>query len=85
MNDFKNTFYIKRCEYWGYFMNLSDFRGIFYPDNNLSVADKKKLLKKLICVVNLELSTYCNRRCSYCPLSLTHIFTTAGVHAKEPF
>ena len=66
-----NTFYFKRREYWDYFMKLSDFRGIFYLYDRFSDADKKKLFAKLVCVVNLELSTYCNRKCSYCPLSLT--------------
>ena len=61
-------FYKKRNEYWKYFFTMSNFDGIFYS-KNLSTDDKQKLFLKLVCVVNLELSTYCNRKCSYCPLA----------------
>ncbi len=35
----------------------------------LSAIDKKIVFKKNVEVVNLELSTQCNRHCGYCPLS----------------
>ena len=62
--------YIKRKDYWKYFLQLSDFRGIFYESKNLSYEEKKNLFLKLVFVVNLELSTYCNRKCSYCLLGI---------------
>lgn len=34
----------------------------------LSDTDKKKLaFKKFVCIVGIETSTFCNRRCDYCP------------------
>ena len=37
--------------------------------NLLSDADQRSVFKEYVEVVNLELSTQCNRHCGYCPLS----------------
>ncbi len=42
--------------------------SVFFS-NPLSIIDKKIVFKKYVEVVNMELSTQCNRHCGYCPLS----------------
>lgn len=62
--------YIKRSNYWEYFLKNHDAKELFF-----SVEDKerqKELFCKYVNVVNIELSAYCNRKCHYCPMALYH-------------
>jgi len=43
---------------------------LFKP--NLALQDLKELFRENIKTVIIELSDYCNRKCSYCPVSLVH-------------
>ena len=38
--------------------------------NNIDVAEQKKLFSKYVRVVYLETSSYCNRKCLYCPVAV---------------
>ena len=40
---------------------------LFSYNNSLSLSKKKEIFKKYVGIVNLETSTYCNRKCVYCP------------------
>lgn len=61
-------------DYWSRKLQSLNNKEIF--DNSLlSLKDKnltqsKKLFKKNIDIINLETSSYCNRKCSYCPVSI---------------
>ena len=37
---------------------------------NLNVQESKSLFKRFIKVINLETFSYCNRKCTYCPVSM---------------
>lgn len=57
--------------YWHYFLKQETIpKSLFYP-KNIDIKEKIALFKKYVCIVNLETSTYCNRKCQYCPISLT--------------
>ncbi len=57
--------------YWEHFLLLPDnvIKSLFYPIDT-AIDEQKVLFKKFVCIVNLETSTYCNRKCEYCPVSL---------------
>ncbi|MEK8019692.1 MAG: radical SAM protein, partial [Candidatus Parabeggiatoa sp.] len=57
--------------YWEHFLSVPDnlLKSLFYPINS-ATDEQKSLFKKFVCIVNIETSTYCNRKCSYCPVSL---------------
>jgi len=57
--------------YWEHFLLVPDnlLKSLFYP-TNMATDEQSALFKKFVCIVNLETSKYCNRKCSYCPVSL---------------
>jgi len=67
-----NNFYVGGDEYWQHYKNFSEFSDVMSPDQikNLSLDDKVKIFNKFVFLVNIELSTYCNRKCTYCPMSM---------------
>jgi radical SAM protein with 4Fe4S-binding SPASM domain len=62
---------ISTRHYWEHFLLVPDnlLKPLFYP-RNIATDEQKSLFKKFVCIVNIETSTYCNRKCSYCPVSL---------------
>lgn len=58
-------------EYWKIFLKEEDISpNLFYYNEKLSKEKAKTLFKKYVCVVDIETSTVCNRKCDYCPLSI---------------
>ena len=69
--EIKEIDYINHCrvsdlDYWS--RKLGNFDKQLF-NSKLNRAQKKKLFKDNIDIVNLELSSYCNRECGYCPVS----------------
>ena len=62
-----NYFYISKSEFWHYFLQHPDCRQLLVKDAG---ADRKYLFRQFVAVVNFETSTYCNRKCLYCPVSV---------------
>jgi len=68
--------------YWKYFLKQQDFsKALFYP-TELDIDAQIALFKKHVCIVNLETSTYCNRKCPYCPTPLS-AFRKTQAYMKE--
>jgi radical SAM protein with 4Fe4S-binding SPASM domain len=58
-------------EYWKFFLEQEQISSeLFYFDNKITDRKSKEIFKKYVCIVNLETSTACNRKCDYCPLSI---------------
>ena len=58
-------------DYWDKFLKLKKIPpSLFYYSDKLNKEEKKELFKYFVCIVNLETSTLCNRKCNYCPLSV---------------
>ncbi|MDM8563182.1 SPASM domain-containing protein [Candidatus Marithioploca araucensis] len=57
--------------YWEHFLLVPDnlLKPLFYPIA-LDIDEQSALFNKFVCIVNIETSSYCNRKCSYCPVSL---------------
>ena len=67
----KNNFYVAADDYWEHYKNFFEFQDVLSVSSKDFPLDKKiELFKKFVFLVNLELSTYCNRKCDYCPVSL---------------
>jgi len=58
--------------YWEHFLLVPDdmLKPLFFP-NNMTIDEQRALFKKFVCIVNIETSSYCNRKCAYCPVSLS--------------
>lgn len=57
-------------DYWeAFFKEESINPALFYLNENIIQKEAAELFKKYVCIVNLETSTVCNRKCDYCPLS----------------
>ena len=61
--------HVSKCNYWEYFFHAEGYEKIL-SQNILSQNEKVDLFNRFVYVINLELSTYCNRKCTYCPLSI---------------
>lgn len=59
-------------------------KSLFYPID-IAIDEQKALFKKFVCIVNLETSTYCNRKCEYCPVSLNDSRKNQLYMAEEIF
>ena len=61
--------WISQTKYWDFFLRQDDAQMLFscYVDKKL----QKELFNKYVMVINLETSSYCNRKCDYCPVGLT--------------
>jgi len=58
--------------YWDDFLVQRDRSTSFlFNPLGLKKNDEAVLFQKYVCIVNIETSTYCNRLCSYCPVSLS--------------
>ncbi|MBR1728692.1 MAG: radical SAM protein [Selenomonadaceae bacterium] len=70
-NELKNNFFVAEDDYWQYFQDFSAFADVLSLTSKSLTPEKKiELFNKFVFLINLELSTYCNRKCSYCPLSI---------------
>ena len=59
--------------YWDAMFSLDSipvslFKSISAQEDNIA-EHKKQLFKQFVCIVNIETSSYCNRSCTYCPVS----------------
>ncbi len=62
---------INKNEYWKFFLQEDNISSdLFYYNKNITKDEAKALFKKYVCVVDIETSTVCNRKCDYCPLSI---------------
>lgn len=48
--------------------NRELYRELFNGSSDIKIA--REVFKKFVCIINLETNAYCNRTCSYCPISL---------------
>ncbi len=62
------THYIPDWKFWDDFLQNSIAKDVLLLQENKE-SFKKEVFSRFVFVVNLELSTYCNRKCSYCPMS----------------
>ena len=60
-------YYRTRRDYWNFFLQEPDAVKIINPVKIQS--EMQYLFRKYVDVVNIETSTYCNRKCTYCPIS----------------
>lgn len=60
----------KGTEYWESFLKDEKLNpDLFFKRDSITKEEAKELFKKYVCIVNMETSTLCNRKCDYCPLS----------------
>ncbi len=58
-------------DYWDKFFELKNIPAeLFSFNEKINAEQKKQLFEQFVCIVNLETSTLCNRKCDYCPLSI---------------
>ena len=56
--------------YWENFLKQKDIPISLFDSTKISSYEEQvALFKKYVCIVNVETSIYCNRVCSYCPVS----------------
>lgn len=60
--------YFALADYWDWLFEQADYKLIFAKE--LSDKQKKELFAKYVRNINIETSAFCNRKCSYCPLSV---------------
>ncbi len=58
--------YFKLSDYWDYFFE-NDYMDLF--KNDLSQKRMCELFNIFVLNINIETSSFCNRKCNYCPLS----------------
>jgi hypothetical protein len=63
----KMSFYIRRSEYWDYYLAQDDAEAILHQIND--DERRRELFRKYVNTINIELSAFCNRKCSYCPMA----------------
>ncbi len=56
--------------YWDHFLAQEDISSSLFCPVQLNSCEQLDLFQKYVCIVNIETSAYCNRKCSYCPVSL---------------
>ncbi len=61
-------FYVSRSEFWPYFLQSKDAKYLLMKNCPTELQDK--IFNEFVQVVNIETSAFCNRRCSYCPISV---------------
>ena len=60
--------YVSRSEFWNYYLKSEDAKYLLQYDVPQEL--RKKIISEYLTVVNIETSSYCNRKCSYCPVSI---------------
>lgn len=56
--------------YWALFLAQAHLPRALFFHETLNTQEKQDLFKRFVCIVNIETSAYCNRRCIYCPVSI---------------
>lgn len=56
--------------YWQHFLAQKNISAALFFPSQLDHEEKVALFEKHVCIINIETSSYCNRKCSYCPVSL---------------
>ena len=62
---------ISTRHYWGHFLAQKIIPSALFCIEPIGLKEKMSLFKEYVCIVNIETSTYCNRVCAYCPVSLS--------------
>ena len=57
-------------KWWDVFLKDTGNKKNLFHTLNQDNVDLPGVFKKYVSIVNLETSSYCNRKCSYCPLSI---------------
>lgn len=60
--------YVRLEDYWDWMLEQEDLKKVFCVTDNVPL--RRELFNKYVYTINLELSAYCNRSCSYCPVSI---------------
>lgn len=60
--------YVKLNDYWDFLLEQEDKEQLFCELDDYMQA--KEIFNKYVYTINLELSAYCNRKCSYCPIAI---------------
>lgn len=63
---------IPGTEWWDLFFQEPIIpKSLFVPPPGHVKSDEaKRIFKRFVCIINIETSTYCNRKCNYCPNSI---------------
>jgi radical SAM protein with 4Fe4S-binding SPASM domain len=62
-----NYFYIAQSEFWAYYLNSRHAKYLL--KKNIEKTLRKDIFNEYVASIVLETSAFCNRRCSYCPVS----------------
>ncbi len=54
-------------KYWDAFLALPEDEALVAFQKLTESEKRKHAFKKFVCIVSIETSTYCNRKCDYCP------------------
>ena len=60
--------YVRCIDYWDFLSKQDDKDMVFQCVDD--PEQRKAVFNKYVNIVHMELSTYCNRRCSYCPIAV---------------
>ena len=66
--DYNDAYKYHRKDYWKRKLNNKFDNELLIGKNSLVKA--KKIFKNNVDIVNIETSSYCNRKCGYCPVSV---------------
>lgn len=64
----KDFEYVGRSEFWDYYLGTEDAKYLLQYDVPQEL--REKVFCEYMTIVNIETSSYCNRKCSYCPVSV---------------
>ena len=59
---------IPASHYWENFLTSNNTEQLF-NSNQIGDIGYDDLFHKFVCIVNIETSTFCNKKCTYCPIS----------------
>jgi len=62
-----NYEYVSNKEFWDFYIKNSDNTDLL--KYNIEKHRRNDLFNKYVTVVNLEVSSFCNRKCDYCPVA----------------
>ena len=58
--------FVRQSEFWDYFLAHPENHKLF--SYNLNSDEQLKTFKEFVSVINIELASFCNRKCNYCPV-----------------
>jgi radical SAM protein with 4Fe4S-binding SPASM domain len=59
--------YVSQSNFWDYYLTQEDANNLL--QYHVPKEKRKYLFNKYVTVINLETSSYCNRKCDYCPVA----------------